>query len=326
MQYTFLSTSYLILEFVRISSLTYYRVRCMTSQQLLRNILNNINCADKFLARSGIKVPHWRNLMECTVFTMIVVVFYTVITYLLAMKANHSKIYKQLNELHSFANVAAKSASFYAVMMFLVHFTFVIHIIKQRLDLVRHAVLKIRPLRDRRQAWDSCVRLMTEGISTTRHPVSDTQTYTKNIQLVYGCIYEAFCDVKLFYGNFFILNLLVFVLWTSITLLFSVIGSDFVYIMSYILFTVLLEIVPVFICEYIETKFQYIQFLLTSYHCTTEMKCFDPEVKSLKKWIYQCSHMDRKYECGYFEIDFNLVSLLINFVSLFIFSMLPSYT
>lgn len=326
MQYNFLSTSYLILEFVRITSLSYYRVKCVTGQQLLRNIFDNINCADQILSLSGVKVPHRRNLIESAIFTVFVIVVYTEITYLLAEKANTTKIYKNLNELHSFFNIAAKSALFYAVMMFLLHFTFVIYIIKQRLQLIRHIVQKKKLLRERRHAWNSCVRLTSLTISTSRNTFNDTQSYSKNMQLAYRCIYDAFCNAKRFYGNFFILNLLVFVLWASITLLFSVIGSDFVYIMSYIVFTLTLEVLPVVLCECIEVNFKYIQFILTSYYCTTELKCFDPDVKSLKKWIYQCSHMDKKFECGYFEIDLNLINVLVNFVSLFIFSMLPSYT
>lgn len=45
-QYTFPNVMYLLLDYVLLIKLSYYRVKCIVSEELLETIAVNIDCAD----------------------------------------------------------------------------------------------------------------------------------------------------------------------------------------------------------------------------------------------------------------------------------------
>lgn len=61
---------------------------------------------------------------------------------------------------------------------------------------------------------------------------------------------------------------------------------------------------------------QTIETLINKLYWSNDSKRYESTTRNIKKWFSQCDHNDRKFDCGYLEIDINLLSLLLNFVPL----------
>ena len=121
---------YLFIDVVRALVISYYRLKFLIGRNLVSDILESINNVDKCLASVGIEVPHTRNLIACTLYTLTNISFHSALWYFLLVKTDILKTYNVVNEFLSIYTTVVYFITYYLVFLFVMHFVFIVHIIE----------------------------------------------------------------------------------------------------------------------------------------------------------------------------------------------------
>lgn len=121
-KYNFNGILYVIVDVVRIMSLTYYRIKYNKHPNVFSDILENINFVDQNLQNAGIKVQHVRNLILCTLYTVINMSVHLTVSYsILFINTNLLNTFNTIQEFVSLYNILVKFFTYYSFLLFLMH-------------------------------------------------------------------------------------------------------------------------------------------------------------------------------------------------------------
>lgn len=323
-QYDFINIMYTLLEIVRVIMITYYRVRYLTGGDLISDIIRNIDYADNCLEHMCADVFHRGDQMECVAYTGVTLfTFVTFAFFAFQQKSTHGDS-EMPSEFYSVHHKITDFAMIYSVFILSTQFTFLLHRVKKRMVRLRRAVEESEIRSGRRLAW-TCEKTAVIQITGIENAVMERLNYLNKVKQVDRCLYDAFCSIKIFYSNFFCLQVILFVLGCSIILSFCAFNKKFLYLVCILAWFTSVQNFSVALCMFIQSEFQTIQAVVNKEYWTINEKYFAMILRNMSKWQLRCVCMDRRFDCGYFKINIKLLPLLLDFVSLFIFTIVSLY-
>lgn len=320
---------YCVMHVVRVVSVTYYRIKCVTQQTAISDVLRNIDYADRLLERdAGVKVSHAKDQLLCTLYTVSASSMSVALLWYGFETGEGQQIALVLGGMYTNFSALEKYLAFYGAMLMSMHFTCLLYFINQRLCLLKDAIMKaVQHLDEHRKiAWDSrvvCVSL-SGTLETADASVARLEADYETLKTVYGCIDAAYDGVQHTYREFAGSTLAITAVLASINIVFliaTLVPSGFTtFVVVLILF---LQVTPVVFCECINLAFRSTQTLLNQFCSNITLKLGN---KNAKKYTAYKRNQKQQFtfDCGYFDLDSNLLLLLYNFISLFVFSMLSS--
>lgn len=188
MDCTFSGVIYTMMHVVRLAMLTYYRIKCITEQKAIGDIFQNIDYADRSLARdAGVKVPHKTNQIVCTLCSLSFILTSIAVLYFFTHAENWDKISQVLAEKYSEFSVYEKCLAFLSSMLVSMQFIFLLYVINQRLELLAGAILKaLEQFDGRKTAWDN--RAVCVSVSGTLEEMNGSRVNCTKLQTIYRSI------------------------------------------------------------------------------------------------------------------------------------------
>lgn len=326
MQYNFVGVLFLAEDMVRITMITYYRVKHAVGENLISEVYKNIDYADKCLERVGIQVSHTRELRECTVHLVGNTLMFVLFVFIATTRVE--VMYEIISEMYCVLNVLVKFAIIYSILVSLSQFTYLLYVMKKRLSLLCDAIQKSDSrLERRRAAWCDNLALTVVEIPRRKRSLNETLSYWNEIRNIETCLRDAYLLIKNFYNAFKVFVVLIYLLGTSFVLLQCTLQRDSLHFVFILISFTLLQATPVVLCEYIAGEFQTIQDLMDDVYWSGKFNIFKSNVRWHKKHkrLFRCIFRQQKFDCGFFEIDKELLIVLWDFLLLFLFSMIPLY-
>lgn len=329
-EYSFFNFALLLLDMVRITVLTYYRVKCLRHHDIISDICRSIDCADERLERAGIGVPYKTHRLQCVGYTAVInlvcVVFWVLDDSRRTKRvpdetyAHHR--YNVLGESYSVYNVLFKSTSVYSIIVLVAQLTFLLHLVYQRLRLLRRAVQKTDKYFGRKIAWSSDVMVSVSPYipTSTIH-----ERYWMEVRKLNNCLCEALSKVGEFYKHLCLLDSLFFVLVIPTLLLFSMMEGDVVYFVWVVGGFTVTQIALLSSCHRVGSELKTVETHISRLYWSNSSTCFDVNTRSMRAHLLRCIHKDRDIDCGYFKMDVQFLYLLFDFMSLLLFAMVPLY-
>ena len=133
---------------------------------------------------------------------------------------------------------------------------------------------------------------------------------------------QAYCSVKKFYKQFYYLNEVLFVLMMSLLIMYCVMISS-LFLHCLVVFTMTVHAIPVALCLCIQRELESIQTLLSKFYWINNFQNSTPNTAEIRQLLWECVHKDNKFDCGYFKVDISLLLIIFNFITLFIFTIIP---
>lgn len=288
------------LDLVYMIMIVHYCVKYITGKRVLRDVYNNMNRSENCLQRIGVKVSRWRDTFESVTCGVAIVSMLIIFSNDATQRPEIQRAFYLFSGRYTACNILASWARGYSTNALLVHFVIMLCRIKRRLGFLSDA---LRKTEERRTAWSG-------GVTAT-----DTDT---EILLVYKCLCDAYSGVRQFFLGFCRLNVLSFVFMFPMFITYSV-RHDSDVLRYFPMVLILLQLVPVALCVYIRRDFHTVQTAIVKLHWSNDdAKRF----KRVKKLLSYCVHQDGKIDCGYFEMNADLLTIMFDFVMLFLFAML----
>lgn len=306
---------YLIMDAVRTATVTYYKTKHLKHPNEFSDILENIRFVEEHLQNAGIKVQYTRNRIICTLYIVTLVLLHLAITYLITLDtANRLKTFNTVQEHFSLCNEVVKYVMFYSGVLFVMHFVCIAYVIGDRMRLVRLAVEKCMETRLRKSTWGGGTDFF--GVGGIRRLIMRHDNYLKHINLLRNSMCDVFNTANDWYKHFFYSSLICSVIGSSILLILTtkINGVNlFVVCSNFAQFS----IIPLCVSVFVGNQCQKLDSILYSFCHTNNCKALSRNVKAM---YYSRIHADKIFDCGYFEVDWKLLSVVFNFVPLFVFA------
>lgn len=136
-------------EFLRMIVILSYSIKCMSTKGIIGEVYNNINFSDYCLERITVKLSHSKNQLLCVTWNSLIVAFWIIVS----CNFIQQKATLPFNEHCTLYCILAILTRVHSINLLLAHYTFILYIIKQRIDLFSCSVRK-RDLRSQRRiAW-----------------------------------------------------------------------------------------------------------------------------------------------------------------------------
>lgn len=313
---------YVLLDIVLITMLTLYRLKYVACREAASDILQNIDYADKCLTRIGVKIPHKKNLLLCALYAAVMFVINVINTLCVLQVFNSKEWFGAVNEPRSLCIVVSKLISLYSGTFLFAKVTFLLYLVKQRMSLIRCALLRDKHLRERRNAWKvpGFCQPSFRGLKSLRKK----NVYYKNLHTIFNCIYSSFEGANEFYVDFFLCHVFLFIFTIALDVYIFVLYRRCWYILLFHLFTVLHSLSPMFLCMSITYDFNVTRGLLNCFHWqnninTLHNRCIGSIRESVHEWTFETVYFD----CNYFHLDLKLIELIVDFETLLIFTIIP---
>lgn len=306
------SVTHGLAEFARTTMLTCYCVKFVVQADAVSDVERRIDCVDERLVRIGVKAPYVTEPVERTIFTVILFVVCVVravlAVFVWIMSPTKTRFYPR-------AYVLPRMVVNTSTQMLLTHCVLLLYRVKEKMSRLCCAAEKIENIFARKTAWNNVVALSLEDVPVQK------ENYLIEIRKIYNCMFIAFQGIIRFYNQYFILNVIFFILKMSV-LLFT---RSIEIISSYIIFLVaiytLLVVALLILCVTIRLQFQTVQTLMNKFYWSNKFRRFNPRGISVTEWSIQCIRRDQTFGCGYFDADLNVLATVFDLLSLLLFAM-----
>lgn len=318
MQQSFFIVTYELTGIMYITTLTYYRIKYIVDENITSNVFRNIDFADKCLKRFGVSMWHLRERLECAMFALGIVALCALRTYHVISKGQNHHLLGIVRSKFNLVESVLMSLSKRVIMS---HLFITFYFVVKRLVLLRNVLRTHVKSLDRKIAWVSSARFLSFHTPTVMNSSTLMAEYFKEIRKINACIDDAFCNVRIISLHYLCFHVILYILWTSLTLFSSVVEKDVLYFVYFTFVNFVLNMVPVALCLRIRNLFVDIQETLNKLYWLIQSKRPELSTKNLRHWLLQCGHMDRKFDCGYFVVDWKIFSLSFDYVILLVFAM-----
>lgn len=312
----FVGVLYTVMDSIRTTTLTYYRIKCIKSGNVFTDILETISHVDEFLEGAGIKVRHTRNLIFSTLYTVLTLTVNACIWYVAVFKVNLETITKTLQLSNTWYSILLKCFAFNSFILFVMHFVFVVFSLRERLELVLLAIENFSENKLRKLAWDRETGVLVLG--HFRSLMFMKHNYLKQIQKLLCSMYDVFFNTNNFHKNMFNSCFLFSMLLSSITILLMVADLEVFHLFAAFNYLLQYCVIPICACVLTANEFQRIQSTAWTLYYTNNCNTFNRNVKTL---YFNSFHMENQFDSGYFKIEWTLLLSMINFVPVFVFGM-----
>lgn len=326
--YDFSSALHLVMHIIRAILVAYYRIQFLTNQKVVNDVYSNISHADQLLeSHVGVKVPHKWNRIVCALYTVSCAIMPLAALYFF-IKINQY-VSSIVSEITIILITLENYFMLHSLVIVFMHFTFLLYLINQRLGLFAYAILKdTKRLDERKTAWEGHIVSVSVSVSVCGTlemrdtSVAKLQDYHKTLQIIYSSIDGAFVSTRNFYSPFVCFSLIISAVLVSLGVFFLTVTKNVTFLNLHILFILLLQVTPILLFVNIKSAFRNTEALIRSIYSSQILKSSNIRIRNIDKFIRKCVYTQRVFDCGYFVVDSNILLLLFNFISLFIFSML----
>lgn len=286
------------------------------------NILASINYLDEKLESLNIGVPHGWNQIISFVFIIVSMSmdglqFYKNFDYILLLR-NTTRLGDLINLTGRICFIVLTATSRIYATAFGARLMVSVYFLRQRVELIRKHLLDDNR---RNTAWSDHrfrpVLRTSSGSGRFREDIHYVETLTS--LYFYSC--TVFEDIRKFYSCF--INVYVFVIstWYPVQFIINIIGKDDM------VFTIL-SFVCTFLAQMLLLACMCVSYELKRVHYLVPdlfYKLNDYQMEQRAEiCLVKCLHFNIKFDCGFFGIEIALYTVMINYVLLFVFAMLPS--
>lgn len=316
-KFNFIGIQYMIVDIFRITSVTYYRIMYMKNPNILDELLENMSYLDECLQSASIKVHHTMDVIFCALFIVVNLAIHIAFSYFVLLDIN-SKFNSVQNVIYVYSSVE-KTLTYYSMLLLLMHFLYLVYVVKERLRLVHFAVEKYEETDGRRSAWTGVTTFSIAG--GLRVLVIKRHEYLELLNILQNCMADVLFMMKNFYKYFFYTCVIFSVISTSFTIVHLATQIHTVYF--FILFDHVLQciVIPLYLCVSIANDFHKIHSVLYYLNITNDREALNAELIALH---YTSMTLEKHIDFGYFKMEWALLYVIFNIVPLIVFSELPS--
>lgn len=304
-----ISVLFLVSHSAFIVVLSYYSIVFLTAENVYKNILNNLNYADKCLDLMGVKVPHLKYHVTCYLYVISAMCIRLYMTHLfLDNLASARTQLEVLIEFRSLYETYLRIMLFYLLVGFELYLNCILYAITQRLAILRDAILSFRcRRRNIISAWCEVAML---------RPSVDSHM----LLLTYNSLCQSYHNTKHLFNNFVRLWLLQSILLPSLFFLSNT--PEINGIINFIIFitsTIGIQMFPLWIIVCITHEIRNVGNLIYNMYYDCRFSQIETAVKA---WTLRSLSTEVRFDCGYFTVDTSLCSLVFNFTTLFVLAMM----
>lgn len=215
-------------------------------------------------------------------------------------------------EFHSVHGVLIRYCLHICAVLLTLDYLYVIYWLFFKICCLRSAVERIDQNKATRFAWTVHTR--------TSNVLEAKQSHFKKLKSMCKCIHNSARSIIHFYKYFMCFQLMLTVfLGRDYTLMAEWSVSS----CSYVLYTILrlteIQIIPIMLCSVVRAECKNNIVVLSKYCYKLEPNLLKKETKRcIRRFLYTSVELD----CGYFEINFRLLAIIFDFVSLFVFTII----
>lgn len=328
-KFTYLHAGDIVCMVMGLSVMSRYQFKFIACKNTNRNILDNINHFDRCLESIGIKVPHAGNLIICIMsitvigcanMSFIFMDIFTVISGTTLDSGSETVVISGLDkQIEGVCFIILIIFAGYGFPILYMNFYSVIFIIQQRVSLFRKALLKFDELSDRNVAWSDRVSISVVGGVERDNFLTETKYFYKQINTMHYCLFDAFKTAGDFYTTLIFMWACILILSYSEVFIADAIAKKYLPAVSFLLLIILHDISFICFCSRITSELRNINSTVIAFYYKTTLTNLRADIKN---WIYRCGHEDKKLNCGYFDLDFSIISLLFNLIFLLVLTVL----
>lgn len=299
--------------------LVMYQVKYLLHKDINMSILDNIYFVDDSLESINVTVPHIRNLIVAsTCVALNIISFITFVstdllsTMIKRLFGAESEI-RTLYEIDLYCNYIV-TILFYSVMSFFLYMQllYIIYVLWQRMGLVYIALVKLDKLSKREVAWTDNVIV---SIMNNQERIAEIHYYYTKIYNSYCCLYEAYQSTREFYTSFICINIYFTIASYSLVVIVCVIFKTDLICSFGLLYGLVKLILPALASSCLGKKIDRITGLFNRLRYRKQLKSLKGD---MNKW-----QSDSVFDCEYFRLDISVLYFVLNFISLFVFAILP---
>lgn len=284
------------------------------------NILENIDYVDRKLESVNGNVPHRRNNLKCTAFTIISFL----VTALMIYKTLRTLKYPERIEMVKIIGFRCYTVhltilSFYTCII-RTRLICLLYFLLQRFRLIRKAISLYNK---RNIAWSDPVpvRDMNRLSGNSIIDQAGLPTYCKILICLYSCSFDAFQSSKKFYSSFMIVQIISVCVFYPVYIIFNLLrGNNMIYRLI-TLADLCVTNLPFVVCIFLARELDSIHSAVHSLCNTERRKALQRDVKN---WLWKCVHDNTKFDCGFLDIDIALYAVIVDYLLLFLFAMFPA--
>ena len=293
----------------------YYKIKFFTCLETNRNIIDNVPYVDQVLESLQISVPHLYNNIEYSLYLIVESVF-LLLCYYRSYIARLSSILADSINLSTI--IYFWSVDFSNIVLFLYCYLMT-KALRQRLQLTSQAFGRCDKQNYRNNAWSD--RETVAVVYQPRHVniVEDvTHTY-KLLGSAYRTIYESLEALNRLYSIFYRCQVCGLILWLSTEIISTTVHKNIQQRVFPVAIWFSFYVVFLYVHGSVTRDLKYVKSILSGYYYKTLFKKARNEILVL---IYRSAHRETNFHCGYFDIDFSVFSIIIDFIPLIVFNVL----
>lgn len=292
-QLRYLGSVYLILDAVTIVTLTHYRLGFVAGRNIAKSVLDSLSYVGQCLTSLGVEVQHRRERLTCAAYVILAgslhasnagIILYNMRTFTNLQNLN---IHYSL----SFYSLLSKLSHYFSDAVFESYVIVILYVMKRRLTLYHKAISSFLKLRRRRTtAWPD------HGTVSSLQAACVRSQQLSHVYTVYNCIIESYHNVKKFYHNFFVFELLSTIFMASLYFLSALNQCDmFLFVVSIV---TMLVIKTIFLClaVSIDYEFQRTQGIINEAYYENGLQ---QSTKTFKRWNFLLSHRNLAFDCEF---------------------------
>lgn len=296
------------MDAVRMGTLIYYRVKYLKNPNAFSDILENINYVDKRLESTGIRIYNKRIQNVFTTYSIGNISVHLTVMYLIYSKTRNTElIYNTIREFVSLYNIILKTFSYFSILFFVMHISFTMYTIGDRMRLVRCAIQQFKEIGLRQSAWD-CESGFSAAIGFRNLKIKQ-DNYLKQANTLHKCLCNVFYTANRLYKHFIYTSLIISVIGSSISIMILATrmnGLNFFLLLDHF---VQFNIIPMYFSMFMANELQGIKCAVCNLYYRSDSKSLNNKKKS---FYFHCLHVDNRFDCGYFKVEWTLLSVVFN--------------
>lgn len=293
----------------------YYKIKFLTSLKANLNTVRSVAYVDQALESLLVSVP---KVQETIKFSLLLLAQ----SFFLILCLYDAYIFSYSSSFFGIKNACECIYFLYLDFSYVILFQycyFIIMVLRHRLQLTRCALEKFQKYKNRNIAWSVSVSLEIIGQQRPDSLGSEVRKTCKLIGSVYRIIYESLLTVNQLYSIYFRYYLLALILWIPKEIVSATTQESTKLALFSSAISVTVYAVFLFTYMSISTELKYLQSTLNCFYHKQSLQNVKENILIL---VYQSAHRETKFSCGLVDIDFSLFSIMLDFISLIVFSIL----
>lgn len=297
--------------------LTHYRIKFCLRQDLNSDIFDNLAQADRSFESLRVAVPHSRNTVQCALFMVAYILLTLLFNYENHYYASNSR--ETYGDFGSWYNPVSVVTHNVSIATLFAHYYVMTNIIRQRVRLARDVVEKFDRVSDRNVAWSKAVTVSVVAYPDSGNFLTDVRHNYEIFCNIYECVTEAFHTLRKLYANYLCFYTFAAICAYSVDLFYNIVETrrpDFILIT---VACITVDVMPVFMSESIDSELQTVFVLMNGLLYKQGLRNLRGD---MKRWICKFGHRERKFDCGFFNVDTRLLFITYQIITLLVFNML----